>query len=462
MGVLEMRKKIILVIFVVMLFFTSSFVSAVNVNKNRDEKQAMTYPLTEEDFIKINKIINSIKDEKLKKQIEEIFDQIITEDGKFDIEKAENISMRYFKQFSEKIANPIDFKPNIPVGLSVGTSTVFEPPYSGTHSWGDKTWGADEYSYGSNKKSGGIGTFAKAWVGGATAESMQRLDFYVGSKKTVEIDAKILRTGGKSTFGIGAFAGTEKTWSWDDFTNNYHRSDVDPWWTWEIIIQKIISIIALLSGYEPTGILEAISYIDDITSFSQLFYELKEMYDDGNAKILNTRFSFSASPGYHSIWVGLRSTASACITGTGAAVSMGQVVKFTIDGIAAPEKPETDGPSTEKVGRNYRIWAKSSDPNHDEIRYFFDWGDGSNSGWSEYQSSGTSLYGFHKYSKIGTYKIKVIVEDIDKMQSEAYRTVRITSGDGYSKESTFNRFFNNFEQIYLQILPFFNFLYIKT
>ena len=336
-----MKFKIIITIFTMMLLINCTFVCAVNINKKVNEKQSISKSSIEIDYAPIEKL-----------------------------------SLKYFKLVYEKIGTPdcklcisTDDDFNKTLGYSSGTSTIFEPPYSNCFSWGDGTFGIDEYSHGCNKYSGAIGAYANAWIGGATAEAMQRLDFYVGRQKTIDITAKIVRTGGKTTFGFGGFAGTEKTWSWDEFQNNYHRSDVDPWWTWELIFLKIISIVTLLTGYSPNGIGEAISLLSSIFDFEALENELDEMLDDGDAEILYITFSFSANPGYHKIWVGLRGTASACVTGMGAAVTMGQVEKITIDGIAAPESPSINGPSFCNVDTSYEFSGQSYDPNGDKILF---------------------------------------------------------------------------------------------
>ncbi len=454
-----MKRKIILAVFAAMLVVSSTFVSGVNISKKVDQSSSVRISLTKEDFARLNEYVNRIEDEEVKKKAEDILGQIITDEGALDVEAVEKLAQEYYESVSEKIGKgyndsstsvyqTYDSKDgnesNVPLGYSSGTSTVFEPPYSGCFSWGDGTFGIDEYSHGCNRYSGAIGAYANAWIGGATAEGMQQLNFYVGRTKTVSIDAKIIRTGGKATFGFGAFAGTEKTWSWDDFQKNYHRADVDPWWTWDLIVLKIINIVTLLVGFAPGNIAEAISLLDTIIDFEAFLIQMEEMLDDGDAEILHITFSFSASPGYHKIWAGLRATASACITGTGSAVTLGQISKITIDGIASPESPSIEGPSDGKVNDSLMFCGESQDPNNDKIRYYFDWGDGSNSGWTDYKTSGIRVYSFHTYSNKGTYTMRLIVEDIDKMQSEAIKTVTIKGGNSVSINPVILRFLNNF------------------
>lgn len=199
-----MRRKIILAVLAATLVVSSTFVGAVNLNKKMNQKPSIKIPLTEEDFARLDDFINSIKDEEVKRIVEDILDQITTDEGELDVEAAEKLAHKYYESISEKISTPMcqtcnsknGDEPYLPLGYSLGTSTVFEPPYSDCYSWGDGTPGVDEYAHGCNRHSGAIGAYANAWIGGATAEGMQRLNFYVGRTKTVSIDAKITRTGG--------------------------------------------------------------------------------------------------------------------------------------------------------------------------------------------------------------------------------------------------------------------------
>ena len=332
------------------------------------------------------------------------------------------------KNFLESDQEQIDYNDNIlSTGKTLGTSTIFEPPYSDCYSWGKALDWVDEFSVGCNKYSGAIGACAEAFIGGATAEAMQKLFFYVGRPKNVIVNANIIRSGGTSTIGVSAFAGTEKTWSWDDFSKNYHRSDVDPWWSWDYIIYKIIDLISLIVGYAPINIYEAIFCLEDIFDFIEFNNQLNNMFDNDDAEIIPISFSFSTSPGLHTIWVGLRATTSAFIAGFASAVTMGQVTNITIDGIAAPNPPIITGPSSGKVNKNLDFCVQCSDPNSDNLRYYFDWGDETSSGWTEYLTSGSIVYKTHVYDRKGHYTLKVIVEDIDRMEVSSIKELRITN-----------------------------------
>jgi len=77
-----------------------------------------------------------------------------------------------------------------------------------------------------------------------------------------------------------------------------------------------------------------------------------------------------------------------------------------------PESPIViGGPSQVNVGHSHVYCSSSSDPNGDKVQLFFDWGDGSSSGWTEYIDSGEKIKRDHNWEKIGTYQIRVKARD---------------------------------------------------
>jgi len=450
-----MRKEIIFFILGAIILINNNSVQSLNAFKKLDfsvsENENLKLKQTNEDYLKIlNEFLTNVKDFEVRKKVKEIFDIIITNYSKFDVETAEKLAMEYYNLVSRKIGMNYNFtgyekeinSEDLEITSSInttnmGTGTIFTAPYSSCFSWGNSTPGLDEYTHGCNKKSGSIGAYTNTFIGGATAEAMQQLNFYIGRTKAIKVDAEIIRTGGKLTFGFAAFAGTEKTWSWDDFQNNYHRTDVDPWWNWEDITFKIMYLVSLLIGVSPNSISKAITLLSQIVNFKSLATQMEEMYDNDDAEILHIQFNISLGPGWHSIWVGLRATASACLTGTARAVTMGQVSQITIDGIAAPYKPNINGPSSGEKG-SYTFSFVSTDPNNDKIQYKIDWGDGKISDYSDFYYSGETAYKTHNYDKEGTFTINVKARDIDKMESHdcGIHTIKIDNDKSYFLTST--------------------------
>jgi hypothetical protein len=293
----------------------------------------------------------------------------------------------------------------------------FTPPYPSCHSWGEYV-GVGGYASGANASSGGIGAYAWGFVGGGTAEALQSLTFYVGRTKTLHFNIEILRLGGKITLGAASLANTEKTCYVDYFDEeHYLRWEVDPLLEWDEVVSKILFIVSILSPFAPANIAEAINYISIIGSYYDLFDLLYNAYEMGEAEYIYIQFSYTFDKGYHTIWPGLRATATGCVTGGAYAVTIGQITKIVVDGIAPPSTPVIDGPDKSTTGVTCHFSVSSTDPNNDKIQYKIYWGDGETSSWSEFKKSGESVSFSHTYSEPGTYTIKTIARDIDLMES---------------------------------------------
>jgi hypothetical protein len=81
-----------------------------------------------------------------------------------------------------------------------------------------------------------------------------------------------------------------------------------------------------------------------------------------------------------------------------------------------PDKPS--GQSSGKSGTEYTYTTSTTDPDGDQIYYWFDWGDNSNSGWIGPYNSGEEVSVSHTWDKRGSYEIKVKAKDINGSQSE--------------------------------------------
>jgi hypothetical protein len=77
----------------------------------------------------------------------------------------------------------------------------------------------------------------------------------------------------------------------------------------------------------------------------------------------------------------------------------------------APEKPIITGPKKGEINTNYTYTTVTTDADGDNVSYYFDWGDGTNSGWTSYVPSGTSESLAHSWQKSGFYIIKVKAKD---------------------------------------------------
>ncbi|MFH1101250.1 MAG: Ig-like domain-containing protein [Methanobacteriota archaeon] len=79
-----------------------------------------------------------------------------------------------------------------------------------------------------------------------------------------------------------------------------------------------------------------------------------------------------------------------------------------------PETPTPPtGPTQGLPGQEYLFTSVTTDPEGDDIFYFFDWGDGMNSSWVGPYSSGESGSASHTWLNSGTYALKAQAKDTD-------------------------------------------------
>ena len=80
-----------------------------------------------------------------------------------------------------------------------------------------------------------------------------------------------------------------------------------------------------------------------------------------------------------------------------------------------PEQP--DGPDEGRIGVEYAFSTSTTDPDGDQVYYWWDWGDGASSGWLGPFNSGDTTVARHAWTEIGTYEIKVKAKDIYNRES---------------------------------------------
>jgi parallel beta-helix repeat protein len=90
-----------------------------------------------------------------------------------------------------------------------------------------------------------------------------------------------------------------------------------------------------------------------------------------------------------------------------------------------PITPEISGPSSGKPGTTYTYNISTSDPNGDNVYYYIDWGDNTNSGWLGPYASGVQASATHSWSAQGAYTVKVKAKDIHGAES-GWKTLSVT------------------------------------
>jgi outer membrane protein assembly factor BamB len=84
----------------------------------------------------------------------------------------------------------------------------------------------------------------------------------------------------------------------------------------------------------------------------------------------------------------------------------------------APDIPTIAGPPGGKAGKEYEYTFFTTDPTGDDICYYVDWGDGTNSGWTSFVLSGTTVTLTHTWEEKGTYTIGAKAKDIHGAESD--------------------------------------------
>jgi aminopeptidase YwaD len=83
-----------------------------------------------------------------------------------------------------------------------------------------------------------------------------------------------------------------------------------------------------------------------------------------------------------------------------------------------PKTPALTGPTYCVINVDYSYTFSTTDPDGDDIFYYIDWGDGSNSGWLGPFSSGQTGTAVKSWTLAGTYNAKAKAKDINGVQSE--------------------------------------------
>jgi len=83
-----------------------------------------------------------------------------------------------------------------------------------------------------------------------------------------------------------------------------------------------------------------------------------------------------------------------------------------------PSNPEINGSTQGKPRVEYNYTVVSTDLDGDDVYYFVDWGDETNSGWIGPYDSGKEIIQSHTWSKKGTYTIRCKAKDVSGAESD--------------------------------------------
>jgi len=97
-----------------------------------------------------------------------------------------------------------------------------------------------------------------------------------------------------------------------------------------------------------------------------------------------------------------------------------------------PNTPTITGPTEGTVGVATMYNFTATDPDGDQVYYFIDWGDTTNSSWIGLYSSGAQITQSHTWTTKGTYTIKAQAKDINDLKSD-WATLSVTMPCSYDK-----------------------------
>lgn len=91
-----------------------------------------------------------------------------------------------------------------------------------------------------------------------------------------------------------------------------------------------------------------------------------------------------------------------------------------------PATPVLTGPSSGVIDEMYTYHAVTTEPDGENVYYYFEWGDGTNSGWIGPFNSGQEGAAQKSWSTEGTYTVKAKAKDINGVQSSWSTPIIVT------------------------------------
>jgi len=82
-----------------------------------------------------------------------------------------------------------------------------------------------------------------------------------------------------------------------------------------------------------------------------------------------------------------------------------------------PANPTLTGPTTGVINESYTYTVVTTEPDGDDVYYFIEWGDGTNSGWLGPYASGQATTAQKSWTAAGTYTVRAKAKDINQVSS---------------------------------------------
>ena len=116
-------------------------------------------------------------------------------------------------------------------------------------------------------------------------------------------------------------------------------------------------------------------------------------------------------------------------------------------GGGVPNAPLITGSTNGKAGVEYSYSLVSADPQGDDVSYYVEWGDGSNSGWIGPSTSGVEVTETHTWTTQGTYTIQAKAKDTNGLEGD-WGTLRVSIPKNKEINSPLLRFLENHPHLF--------------
>ena len=124
---------------------------------------------------------------------------------------------------------------------------------------------------------------------------------------------------------------------------------------------------------------------------------------------------------------------------------IGGLYVFSFTGKGLPYKPSIPhGQISGSTDTEYSYTAGTTDPNEDRITYLFDWGDGTDSGWTKFVISGETISKSHKWNSEGNYDVRVKAKDTNGAESEWSDSLSVSMPKNKAVYNPFLDLLNNY------------------
>ncbi len=118
----------------------------------------------------------------------------------------------------------------------------------------------------------------------------------------------------------------------------------------------------------------------------------------------------------------------------------------------APSTPTLSGPNSGKPNKDYSFTVTTTDPEGEQVWYWIDWGDGTNTDWKGPFASGTGITESHAWTTKENFTITAKAKDNLDAESD-WATLTITTPCNIIVNTPFMRLLQNFIQSHPSLFP---------